>query len=275
MTAQHITPFLKWAGRKLRIVKQIKQCLPHGTRLIEPFVGSGAVFLNCDYPENILADANNDLINIFTCVQQAPDDFIHDAKTYFAPGMNDKDTYYQLRDTFNQSQDPWQRALLFLYLNRHGYNGLCRFNSSGGFNVPFGFYEAPPRLPEEKIRQFHTKAKNVQFICSDYQAVMKKARPGDIIYCDPPYVPLSRSSRFTQYDKNSFSLDDQLALAELAKTLCQKNITVLLSNHDLPFTRKAYQGAVIKSLDVKRFISCKAEKRTAVKELLALFKPTP
>lgn len=135
--------FLKWAGGKYPLLDEIKKHLPQGDCLIEPFVGAGSVFLNTDYSRYILADINSDLISLYNIVKTQTDDYVRQAREYFTPEMNQADVYYHLRDEFNQSQDPFRRALLFLYLNRHGYNGLCRYNLRGEFNVPFGRYRKP------------------------------------------------------------------------------------------------------------------------------------
>src|SRR5699024_1738481 len=115
------------------------------------------------------------------------------AKSFFTPVTNSKETFYQLRLQFNQTQDSYTRSLLFLYLNRHGYNGLCRYNRKGEFNVPFGRY-TKPYFPEAEIHYFAEKAQQAQFICSSYDNVMQQADPHSVIYCDPPYQPLSKTA---------------------------------------------------------------------------------
>jgi len=131
-------PFLKWAGGKRKIIDKIKALLPEGQRLIEPFCGSATVFLNTDYSKNLIADTNKDVINIYHHLQQKETTFVEYASQFFIPANNDADKYYEFRKTFNETDNKQLRAALFLYLNKHGYNGLCRYNSSGGFNVPFG-----------------------------------------------------------------------------------------------------------------------------------------
>jgi DNA adenine methylase len=130
--------FLKWAGGKYRLVDELAKRLPAGNRLIEPFVGAGSVFLNSEFDEYLLCDINQDLINLYQIVQQQPDAYIHAAKAMFVDEMNEKDAYYRVRAEFNLCNDPFIRSVYFLYMNRHGFNGLCRYNRKGGFNVPFG-----------------------------------------------------------------------------------------------------------------------------------------
>ena len=120
--------FLKWAGGKYSLVEVIGKMLPKGDRLIEPFVGAGSVFLNSDYEHYLLNDINQDLINLYKILQQQPAKFIEDARRIFSPENNTSEAYYQWRADFNASSDPYFRSLVFLYMNRHGYNGLCRYN---------------------------------------------------------------------------------------------------------------------------------------------------
>ncbi len=267
----NIRPFLKWAGNKFRLLDRIISILPQGKKLIEPFVGSGAVFLNADYPSYILADNNPDLIHLYQTVQKHGDNFIDFAEHYFQPKHNCKDIYYQLRERFNHCRrQSREKAALFIYLNRHGYNGLCRYNSNRQFNVPFGSY-IKPYFPIKELQHFHQKAQQAEFILEDFSQIMHKARRGDVIYCDPPYVPLSASSCFTRYSGLSFNEDDQIVLANLAKKLATKKIPVLLSNHDTPWIRTLYQEAEQYVFPVQRYISSNAQQRIVVSEILALF----
>lgn len=136
-------PFLKWAGSKYKIIARIVASLPKGQQLIEPFAGSGAVFLNTNFDEYLIADTNADLINLFQQIQTHGKDFIAYGETFFTPENNTEAGFYILRDEFNACQDISKKSALFVYLNRHCFNGLCRYNSSGKFNVPFGRYAKP------------------------------------------------------------------------------------------------------------------------------------
>ena len=263
-------PFLKWAGGKYRLVERIKSTLPKGNRLIEPFVGSGAVFLNTDYSFNLLADSNPDLINLFQFLQKEGNDFISYCQRLFVAENNTESAFYELRGEFNTTNDLRRKASLFVYLNRHCFNGLCRYNSKGGFNVPFGRY-TKPTLPEKEMFYFHDKSKHSVFEVADFITTMEKAKSGDVVYCDPPYVPLSATSSFTRYSKGGFGLDEQNALADMAKKLQKKGITVVISNHDTVFTNEVYHPAKIITFDVQRFISSDTKNRNAVGELLAVF----
>ncbi len=263
--------FLKWAGGKYNLIEPITSMLPEGNKLIEPFVGAGSVFLNTDYPKYVLNDVNPDLINLFKIVKRRPRTFIKDAVRLFSVQNNSEAAYYALRQQFNDSTDDYERSLLFLYLNRHGYNGLCRYNQSGRFNVPFGKYTRP-YFPQAEIEFFAEKAQRATFICMSFENVFRRARKGDVVYCDPPYAPLSPTSNFTSYATGGFSLDHQHDLARRAAHAARKRgIPVLISNHDTELTRVLYKGAEIKPLQVSRFISPKADGRGKVGEILALY----
>jgi DNA adenine methylase len=263
--------FLKWAGGKYSLTEQIIGLLPQAEKLVEPFVGAGSVFLNSDFDNYHLNDINPDLINLYKILKRKPNQFIEDAQKLFTKDNNSDLAYYSIRERFNQTIEPYERSLLFLYLNRHGYNGLCRYNRSGGFNVPFGRY-VKPYFPEYELTVFAEKARRATFTCLPFNQVFKRVRTGAVIYCDPPYVPINTTAMFTDYSSKGFSLDQQVELAKLAKhTAFNREIPVLISNHDVPFTRDIYQHAQISTLKVKRSISQNGANRKAVDELFALY----
>lgn len=264
-------PFLKWAGNKYRIMDHIQQMLPGGERLVEPFAGSGAVFLNTDYDRYLLADNNPDLISLYTLLRNHGETFIDECSRLFRNATNREDYYYRRRDEFNRINNERRKAALFIYLNRHGYNGLCRYNSRGGFNVPFGRYKKP-YFPAAEMLTFYRKAQRAEFIHLDFSEVFTRLQGGDVVYCDPPYVPLSTSANFTSYSAGGFNLEQQHLLARLAHQTRSSGIPVLISNHNTRFTRKAYERADnIRNLNVNRFISCNGKSRQPARELLALF----
>jgi DNA adenine methylase len=270
MTKKH-RAFLKWAGGKFKLVDELAKQLPKGKRLIEPFVGAGSVFLNTDYDDYLLCDINPDLINLYNIIKQTPEAYITAAKALFIPEMNDKQAYLDVREKFNQTQDPFTRSVYFLYMNRHGFNGLCRYNRKGGFNVPFGTYKKP-YFPENEIRYFSEKAQRAEFKCIGYEQAFALAEKDDVIYCDPPYAPLSTTASFTTYMGPGFSLDDQALLArESRHTALVKGIPVLISNHDIPLTRELYRGAKLGSISVQRNISQNGGSRKRVDEIMALY----
>ncbi|MBI2786374.1 MAG: Dam family site-specific DNA-(adenine-N6)-methyltransferase [Legionella longbeachae] len=265
-----IRPFLKWAGSKYNCLEKIIPFFPAGKRLIEPFAGSGVVFMNTKYSSHLLAESNFDLIHLFTTLQQQGDTFIQRCESYFRPQYNCKEKYYQIRENFNTSDASSQKAALFLYLNRHGYNGLCRYNSKGRYNVPFGLY-VKPYFPYKEMQLFHQKSQQAEFLHNDFRKTFEYAERGDVIYCDPPYVLLSEKAQHLPYTKKLFTTEDQIELAELAKETAARGIPVILSNHDTEFTRYHYRKAEIKSFAVSRFINCQGSLRQPVKELIAIF----
>jgi len=269
MQNQRTRPFLKWAGGKFKLLDRLD---PHlkGKRLIEPFVGAGAVFLNLPFEKYIVGDINADLINLFECLKKEKEGFIEYCRDFCCADNNNRERYSELREKFNSGVTGRKRAAIFIYLNRHGFNGLCRYNKSGGFNVPFGQYKKT-YFPEKEMRSFIARAKGVKFVCSDFVSLMEKAKQNDVVYCDPPYVPLSTSSMFTDYATGGFNHEQQTKLAMKAKELAAKGIKVVISNHDCEITRELYKGAKIESFAVQRFISRDGDNRVPVKELLAVF----
>ncbi|AUI87110.1 DNA adenine methylase [Vibrio azureus] len=263
--------FLKWAGGKYGLVEDIQRHLPPARKLVEPFVGAGSVFLNTDYEHYLLADINPDLINLYNLLKDKPQEYISEAKRWFVADNNRKEVYLDIRAQFNNTDDVMYRSLAFLYMNRFGFNGLCRYNKKGGFNVPFGSYKKP-YFPEAELEFFAEKAKKATFVCESYTDTFRRARKGSVIYCDPPYAPLSNTANFTSYAVSGFTLDDQAALADIAETTAiKRGIPVLISNHDTTLTRRLYHGADLNVVKVKRTISRNGGGRNKVDELLALF----
>ncbi|EGQ8537119.1 Dam family site-specific DNA-(adenine-N6)-methyltransferase [Vibrio parahaemolyticus] len=264
--------FLKWAGGKYGLVEDIQRHLPPARKLVEPFVGAGSVFLNTDYDHYLLADINPDLINLYNLLKERPEEYISEAKRWFVAENNRKEAYLSIRAEFNKTDDVMYRSLAFLYMNRFGFNGLCRYNKKGGFNVPFGSYKKP-YFPEAELEFFAEKAKKATFVCEGYPETFRRARKGSVVYCDPPYAPLSNTANFTSYAGNGFTLDDQAALADMAeRTATERGVPVLISNHDTTLTRRLYHGADLSVVKVKRTISRNGSGRNKVDELLALFK---
>ncbi|MCY0878358.1 MAG: Dam family site-specific DNA-(adenine-N6)-methyltransferase [Firmicutes bacterium] len=265
-----IRPFLKWAGGKARLVECLRDQLGPGARLVEPFVGSAAVWLNTDFPSSLLADANADLIRVYETLKTEGPSFIADCRRYFTPETNTAEAYYALRDRFNETRDAREKAALFVYLNRHGYNGLCRYNASGLFNVPFGRYRRP-YFPAAEMEAFWRKARRATFVVADFRTVLASVRPGDVVYCDPPYVPLSSTANFTDYAAAGFSWQDQEDLVCWAERLSAQGIRVVISNHATAWTRARYQNARQLVVPVSRSISCRGSQRRPVEEIVAVF----
>jgi len=266
-----VKPFLKWLGNKYALIDRINETLPSGKRLIEPFLGSGAVFLNTDYSKYWLSDISADLISLYKFVQSDSASFIPYAKKLFKPSHNTAEAYYELREEFNTTNDAYRKAAIFLYLNKHGFNGLFRYNSKGIFNVSFGDY-TKPYFPEQELHNFAERAKKAKFNHCSFLSAMDKAVPGDVVYCDPPYVPISNTANFTGYSAQSFNLESQFLLVSKARELAAKGIPVIISNQASSFVEEHYQQTEIISFDVQRFISCDGSNRKKAKEILAVFR---
>ena len=265
-------PFLKWAGGKFRILDKILRELPPGARFVEPFAGSCAVYLNTDFPKALICDLNSDLITLYRHIQQEGESFIQYCASFFTPENNTRAGYMALRDRLNAASETRERAALLLYVNRHAFNGLIRYNSRGGYNVPFGRYKKP-YFPLEELRAFYGKTLSTatEFMAADFRSVFARLEAGDVVYCDPPYVPLSQTASFTAYAERNFRAQDQRDLAALAKEAWQKGIHLVLSNHDTEITRNLYASATLKHFAVQRFISVNGDNRKAAPELIAVY----
>ena len=263
-------PFLKWAGSKYRIIDKVKSVLPEGRTLIEPFCGTCSVALNTNFEKYILADSNKDIINLYKILIQDKETFIDYSQSFFIPENNTEEKYYELREKFNTTDDVREKSALFVYLNRHAFNGLCRYNKKGSFNVPFGRYKKP-YFPKEEMLCFIQKLQNAIFLSQDFEKTMMLAEKGDVIYCDPPYLPLSNTSSFTSYYKDDFSYGNQEKLVSKAQETSNMGIKVFISNHKTPESSILYNKAKITSFDVQRFISAASKGRKKVEEIIACY----
>lgn len=270
----HKKPFLKWVGSKFNLVPEIIAILPQGKRLIEPFAGSAALFLNTNFNNYLLAEINSDLIDLYQQLQTNSEQFIAGCKVLFQPAFNTEDKFYMLREEFNQTQDPLRRAQLFVYLNRHGFRGLCRYNSKGQYNVPFGWYSNRIiKLPILDMQYFSRHVVKAELLHEDFSVAMDRAEIGDVVYCDPPYAPLSKSANFTKYSQNGFTFLQQQQLVQQAEQLATRGVPVIISNHDTPETRALYKNANIKPILAPRRISRHQQAQRHVNEVLAIYQP--
>lgn len=280
-----IRPFIKWAGGKSRILPQLLQHLPKADCLVEPFVGSASVFLNTDYRRYVLADINPDLINLLRVAKRYPDQLIKDTRTLFQDG-NNADNYAKIRAEFNATASKSAasipeydllRAAAFLYLNRHGYNGLCRYNQKGEYNSPFGKSAGAPYFPDAEIRIFSEKANDTRaiFLCTSFEYTLRSIGGNSAaIYCDPPYIPASKTANFTQYHTRPFTPAHHELLAAMLYDINRFYGTgVVISNSDTPQTRDIYQSFNLQNIDVQRSISTNTEKREKAKEVIGILKP--
>ena len=264
-------PFLKWAGGKYSLLAELDRLIPAGKRLVEPFVGGGSVFLNSDKHESfLLADVNADLINLYQMLEVDHIRVCSLAKILFERA-NSEMAYKELRDEFNnQRMGAPDRAAAFLFLNRHCFNGLIRYNRDGFFNVGWGKYEAP-YFPEIEIKAFKQKSHKCVFMNAGYRRTLALAGEGDVVYCDPPYEPLPGTTGFTNYAAGGFSWADQISLAESCVAAHQRGAKVLISNSTAPRVLELYEqhGFILHHVDARRAISSKGSTRETAKDIVA------
>ncbi|WP_407208009.1 DNA adenine methylase [Citrobacter portucalensis] len=238
-----LNPILKWAGGKQRQLKHIFPHMPEGLRLIEPFVGGGSVFTNSDkHGSFLLADVNPDLISMYQMLTVVPELVLQLARVMFDK-MNSERGYFAIRSDFNEQQlSAPERAAAFLFLNRHCFNGLMRYNNSGGFNTSFGHYKAP-YFPEKEIKAFAKYAHNYVFMLSDFRRTIGLAREGDVVYCDPPYEPMPGQAGFTNYTPDGFKWEDQLGVVEACRAAHRRGAKIVISNSSAPAIDQLYRDA--------------------------------
>ncbi|MHA0888186.1 Dam family site-specific DNA-(adenine-N6)-methyltransferase [Enterobacter ludwigii] len=263
--------FLKWAGGKYSLLPELDRLIPEGKRLVEPFVGGGSVFLNSEKHESfLLADVNADLINLYQMLEVDHIRVCSLAKILFERA-NSEEAYKELREEFNnQRMGAPERAAAFLFLNRHCFNGLIRYNRDGFFNVGWGKYEAP-YFPEIEIKAFKVKSHKCVFMNAGYRKTLALTGDGDVVYCDPPYEPLPGTAGFTNYAAGGFSWDDQISLAESCVAAHQRGAKVLISNSTAPRVLELYEqhGFSLHHVDARRAISSKGSTRETAKDIVA------
>jgi DNA adenine methylase len=225
-----------------------------------------------------VSDANADLISTWTLLSTQCDALVEACRPLFVLENHAKDAYYALRTEFNKTEDKLRKAALFIYLNKHGFNGMCRYNSEGEFNIPVGRYKKVT-LDEKRLQQVAAHVQKWTFTHEDFKPVLARLQAGDTCYCDPPYDTDENTkhgvSGFTAYTANSFSSEDQVALADAARAAADRGATVLVSNHATDSIQALYseRKAQITTLQVNRTIAGQAESRRPATELLALFSP--
>ena len=266
-----VDPILKWAGGKRSLIPNILGLLPADYRnrtYHEPFIGGGAVFFRIRPRSGSINDINHRLINLYKIVRDKPEELIALAKQY----KHDKDTFYKLRDRFNQPGiSDVEDASLLLYLNKTAFNGLYRVNSKGKFNVPFGRYKNPKIVPVKRIRTASKVLKKIDILCTDFTYVIDHSNDGDLVYFDPPYQPVSQTANFTSYSSEGFGFEDQKRLRDTCVKLDKKGVLFVLSNSYIEEILNLYRE--IKSfrmeiVQAKRAISSKASTRGPINEIL-------
>lgn len=269
-----LSPILKWVGGKRQLLHEIIPLIPEDvSTYVEPFVGGGAVLFEYKPHKAIINDLNEELINVYRVIKDSPEDLIEiliKHKEY-----NTKDYFYKIRsldrqDDYLEKFSKVERAARTIYLNKTCYNGLYRVNSKGHFNTPYGRYKNPNIVNEQLILEMsdYFNKKDIRIMNVDYKEALKYLRKGTFIYFDPPYLPISPSSSFTGYTENGFNLEHQIELKEQCDKLNKRGIRFLLSNSDHPIIRDLYKDYHIKTIQAKRTINSKANKRGEINEVL-------
>lgn len=263
--------FLKWAGGKHSVLDEIRAMLPTGDRLIEPFVGSGTVFINAGFKCNLLGDVNPDLINLFNQLQGNPDAVIKTAYQLERGCISGK-AHDAIRTEFNgRKAHAVRHAALFLALMRTSYNGLCRYNQKGLFNVGWNKKGEANYFPMDELAHFTGMQKEMTFMCAGFEDVIAQAGEGDVVFCDPPYEPLPDEAGFTAYSGTSFTFADQVRLVESLVAARDRGAKMVITNSSAPAILHLYisNGFRIAPLATRRSVSCKSETRKTVNDIIA------
>ena len=265
-------PFIKWAGGKSQLIDALAPHLPaeFGT-YHEPFVGAGALFFALSrvgrLRRAVLSDTNTRLLATWRGVRDSVEPLIE----RLASMPYDKDLFLAQRARAIDGEDDLEIATWFIYLNKTGFNGLYRVNRSGQFNVPFGRYDNPNICDAPALRAASRALQGVEICREDFSAVLDRAQPGDLVYFDPPYVPLSQSSSFTAYTQDGFTLNDQRRLHTVASRLKARGVHVLLSNSSSPSVDELYaEGFTVHRVPATRSINSKGDARGPVDELIII-----
>lgn len=264
-------PFIKWVGGKRKLLPELLKSVPtvFGT-YYEPFLGGGALFFALNRERAVLSDTNWDLIRAYTYVRDNVEALI---KALLCLERS-KETYLELRAKDPSQLSDGAAAVRFIYLLKCGFNGIWRVNKSGKYNVPFGenkgeICDAPA------LRAASRALQRVTIRCDEFDNTVEvseisRARRGDLVYFDPPYVPLTATSNFTSYSAAGFGDAEQVRLRDCARRLKDKGVYVLLSNSAAPRVRELYASSDFKIREVlaPRSVSCKGDKRGKITELL-------
>lgn len=270
-------PFIKWVGGKTQLLEQLISIIPNNINsYYEPFVGGGSLFFKLaekkSFQNAFINDWNSELINAYNVIKNQSNDLVINLqKLNDKYKVNTKEIYLFERDKDPNDLNIIDQATRFIFLNKTGFNGLYRVNKKGKFNVAFGKYENPRIVDSENIEACSKALTNVTITSKDFSEVVN-AQVGDVVYFDPPYVPISSTSNFVSYTSNGFSLDDQERLAKRFKDLVNSGVMVIESNSDTSIVREFYKDFEMKVVQAKRKINSKGNKRGSVNELIIVGK---
>lgn len=271
-----VKPIIKWAGGKRQLLPQLTALIPQnfGT-YFEPFVGGGALWLDLEPRKAVINDYNEFLSLMYQVIKDTPQDLIELLKIHKA--KNSKEYYLSIRaqdrNGILEQLSPVQKVARFMYLNKTGYNGLWRVNKKNQNNVPYGIYKNPKINNADEIMELHKYlvSNSIQILNGDYKDSLKYAQKNDLVYFDPPYVPMNTTASFTAYTDSGFTWDDQVELRDIFMNLTQRGVYVMYSNHDLPVVRELFKklpSTQLHHVEAKRNINSKANKRGNVGELI-------
>ena len=267
MSNSNIAPFVKWAGGKRQLISQIRERMPEQfNNYYEPFVGGGAVIFEL-LPENaVINDINRALINAYQMICDHPQEFLQEINRLDAEMWEDgKEYYYSLREHYNDKlmKDEFdvELAALFVFINKHCFNGLYRVNGKGLFNVPYN-NSRRNSVDEQSIMEISEFLKNVTIISGDFEAACEGAGEGDFVFIDSPYAPLNPTS-FESYTKEGFDIESHRRLANLFDELTARGCYCMLTNHNTELINELYgnKGYTIDVVSVKRMINSDASNR--------------
>lgn len=252
-------PVLKWAGGKTQMLGDLLPKVPTSYgQYIEPFFGGGAMFFALQ-PENaVIADSNPELINMYLEIANHVEDVIQCLKRY----ENSSEMFYAVRSQEWTKLPKSEAAARTIFLNRTCFNGLYRVNKQGQFNVPYGKYKNPRICDEDGLRTASAVLKKADILCDDYLLVLEHyAQPGDFVFLDPPYLPISEYADFKRYTKEQFYEEDHVELAKIIMTLHERGCHVILTNSNHPLVHELYAPFNIDVIQTKRHISCNGSTR--------------
>jgi DNA adenine methylase len=228
-------------------------------------VGGGALFFSLRPPKAVLADVNERLIRAYKGVRDHVDEVVGLLQGY----PHTEKFFYKLREVDIDARTDAEVAAWFIYLNKTGFNGLYRVNRRNLFNVPFGRYDNPAICDEVTLRACSTALADAELLVADFEVVVAKAKRADLVYFDPPYVPLSVTSSFTSYTSGGFGPDGQTRLRDVALKLKKRGVNVLLSNSSTKSVRDLYKkGFEMTEVSATRLVNSKASGRGAITELI-------
>ena len=267
MRNSNIAPFVKWAGGKRQLLSQIKERMPEKyNNYFEPFVGGGAVAFELLPEKALINDINKALINAYKQICDAPDAFLKTVNNLDAEMWEDgKKYYYSLREHYNdklmKAEYDVELAALFVFINKHCFNGLYRVNGKGLFNVPYN-NSRRVSVDEGAIRDISKYLQGITIIDGDFEEACKGAKKGDFIFIDSPYAPLNPTS-FESYTKEGFDIESHRRLARLYDELTERGCYCMLTNHNTELINGLYgnKGYTIDVVSVKRMINSDASNR--------------